>query len=75
VQLKCHSIWLALLALLSVIGAGCSGINASHSVSPATFLLPGLGRVEPANPSQDTSDSIIKSDQIQASVPIVAQAQ
>jgi len=30
---------------------GCSGINASHSVSPATFLLPGLiqNDVKPAN--------------------------
>jgi hypothetical protein len=26
---------------------GCSGINASHSVSPASFFLPGLIRVEP----------------------------
>jgi hypothetical protein len=31
----------ALLALL-VLGAGCSGIHASKSVSPATFLIPGL---------------------------------
>ena len=31
----------ALVALLA-LGAGCSGIHASKSVSPATFLLPGL---------------------------------
>ena len=31
----------ALVALLAV-GAGCSGIHASKSISPATFLLPGL---------------------------------
>jgi hypothetical protein len=31
----------ALVALLAM-GAGCSGIHASKSVSPATFLLPGL---------------------------------
>jgi hypothetical protein len=30
-----------------LLGAGCSGINASKSVSPATFLLPGLMRVDP----------------------------
>jgi len=26
---------------------GCSGINATGSVSPATFLLPGLGKEQP----------------------------
>jgi hypothetical protein len=31
----------ALVALLA-LGAGCSGIHASKSISPATFLLPGL---------------------------------
>jgi hypothetical protein len=30
-----------LLAVLA-LGAGCSGIHASKSISPATFLLPGL---------------------------------
>jgi hypothetical protein len=32
---------------LLFLGAGCSGINASHSVSPATFLLPGLMQADP----------------------------
>jgi hypothetical protein len=27
---------------LLLLGAGCSGINQTHSVSPATFFLPGL---------------------------------
>jgi hypothetical protein len=39
------------LALLLV--TGCSGINASGSVSPATFLLPGLGQAQP-EPVQPT---------------------
>jgi hypothetical protein len=26
---------------------GCGGVQGSHSVSPATFLLPGLMKVEP----------------------------
>ena len=36
--------WLGRAWLLAVIalGAGCSGINASKSVSPLDFLLPGL---------------------------------
>jgi hypothetical protein len=31
-----------------LLGAGCSGINASKSISPATFLIPGLLQVDPA---------------------------
>jgi hypothetical protein len=27
---------------LATAGAGCSGVNTSHSVSPATFLIPGF---------------------------------
>ncbi len=26
---------------------GCGGINGSHSISPASFFLPGLGQVKP----------------------------
>jgi hypothetical protein len=33
---------MALLAVTALWGAGCGGINASQSVSPASFLLPGL---------------------------------
>ncbi|PYL00672.1 MAG: hypothetical protein DME18_10945 [Verrucomicrobia bacterium] len=36
---------LPVFALL--LGTGCSGINASGSVSPATFFLPGLGQARP----------------------------
>jgi hypothetical protein len=38
-----------------VLGAGCGGIRASHSVSPASFFLPGLLKVAPppANPDAD----------------------
>ena len=32
----------ALAGAIAVAGAGCTGINATHSVSPATFLVPGL---------------------------------
>jgi hypothetical protein len=36
--------WLraTLLVACLALGAGCSGIHASKSISPATFLLPGL---------------------------------
>ena len=33
---------LALLATVALIGAGCGGIRASQSVSPASFFVPGL---------------------------------
>jgi len=33
---------LAMLAVIALPVAGCSGINTGTSVSPATFLLPGI---------------------------------
>jgi len=36
-----------MLVFLTLFSAGCSGINASGSVSPATFLLPGLMKADP----------------------------
>jgi hypothetical protein len=75
VKLKWQSFRLALVALLAVLGAGCSGINASHSISPATFLLPGLTQGGVADPSIENQNPQLETDQIHASVPIVAQAQ
>jgi hypothetical protein len=41
-----------LLSALTLALAGCSGINTSQSVSPATFLVPGFfGQVEPPAPA------------------------
>jgi hypothetical protein len=45
----------ALLALLA-LGAGCSGIHASKSISPLDFILPGLMKHEPA-PAPDKEPS------------------
>jgi hypothetical protein len=42
--------WLAMLAALTLCGAGCAGINASQSVSPLDFLLPGAGHFLRADP-------------------------
>jgi hypothetical protein len=36
---------------LALLCAGCGGISGSHSVSPATFLMPGLLQVDPKPPS------------------------
>ena len=40
-------------AALALAGSGCSGVHAQGSVSPATFLLPGLMRndAQPADPT------------------------
>lgn len=40
--------WFRTAALVAVVafGAGCSGIRASHSISPASFFLPGLLKYE-----------------------------
>jgi hypothetical protein len=42
VRLNWFFLWLVLLAALPLALTGCSGINSSQSVSPATFFLPGL---------------------------------
>jgi hypothetical protein len=39
-------LWLAMLVTLPLAVAGCGGFNASHSVSPASFFLPGLMKNE-----------------------------
>jgi hypothetical protein len=54
-------------ALLLAAGflTGCSGINAGHSISPATFLLPGLMQVTPpAPPVDDTTPTLAPTSQI-----------
>jgi hypothetical protein len=47
VRLKWRFIWLAIPVALALVGAGCSGINASGGVSPASFFLPGIMRADP----------------------------
>jgi hypothetical protein len=42
--------WLAITAVLALFGAGCAGINASESVSPLDFILPGAGHFLKADP-------------------------
>ena len=37
-------------ALIAALATGCSGINASKSVSPIDFLLPGLMQNCPPSP-------------------------
>jgi hypothetical protein len=39
--------WLAFSGILSVVTTGCGGFTASRSISPATFLLPGIMKNDP----------------------------
>ncbi len=50
VTVNWNMLFLALALAAALAGSGCSGINASGSVSPASFFLPGLLQNEPANP-------------------------
>src|SRR5258708_38431091 len=46
--------------IAGLLGNGCSGINASHSVSPLDFLLPGLHiQNRPELPAPDGTNSIL----------------
>ena len=61
VRLNWKIVRLAAGGSLLVLSAGCSGINASRALSPATFLLPGLMQADPApahpdliSPTQET---------------------
>ncbi|MGN6642600.1 MAG: hypothetical protein ACTHKU_06320 [Verrucomicrobiota bacterium] len=39
--------WFAFYPVVLLLVAGCSGINASKSVSPIDFILPGLMQADP----------------------------
>lgn len=41
--------------ILAMAGSGCSGINTSHGVSPATFLIPGFFGQVPAPGTPDAA--------------------
>ena len=47
VRINRNLLALTTLVALAVGSAGCGGINASQSVSPASFLLPGLMKAGP----------------------------
>jgi hypothetical protein len=51
-----------MLVFLTLFSAGCSGINAGTTVSPASFFLPGLLK---ANPPTATNAPVAVSAQFQ----------
>jgi hypothetical protein len=58
-------LWVAAVAL---VGGGCSGINASRSVSPLDFLIPGgfmhMQNSAPAPISPESTNSVAKLAQV-----------
>jgi hypothetical protein len=48
VRLNWNFLWLAMLTMLALFSAGCGGINAGGSVSPAMFFIPGVMNTAPA---------------------------
>jgi hypothetical protein len=50
--------FLAMGAWLAWAGVGCGGLNASQSVSPASFFLPGLLQNSPPEPSLDAATNL-----------------
>jgi hypothetical protein len=53
--------WLAIVPALVLWVTGCGGIQASHSISPASFLLPGLlknNSIDPTIPSLAQTQSL-----------------
>jgi hypothetical protein len=52
--------WRWIVALAVIITSGCSGINASKSISPLDFLLPGLHvKNDPAPPARDNANDVV----------------
>jgi hypothetical protein len=66
--MKWNGKWFQAVALLAflALGAGCSGIHASKSVSPATFLLPGL--IKNDVPAAQDSIPVTPPDQLLAQI-------
>ena len=53
-KLRWKILQLGVIAGLTLLSTGCGGFHAKYGISPLSFLLPGLVKVEskPANPEQ-----------------------
>ena len=56
---------LAVLAVLALFGAGCSGINTSQSVSPLDFFLPGIGHFIKVEPPPTNAPVVFRASSIE----------
>lgn len=62
---------LATIPVILLLATGCSGFQGSHSVSPASFLLPGLMKADP--PQAPPTDTLQES--VPAAGPVTLAAQ
>jgi len=65
---------IAVALAMGLLGAGCSGINTSQSVSPATFLLPGFFGQAPPTPPAIPTVPLAAPSPVRASGQTIAQA-
>lgn len=64
-RLNWKTLLLALAATItSLAGTGCSGINASQSVSPIDFFLPGAGHLLKADPATTNAPGLLPENSI-----------
>jgi hypothetical protein len=52
------------ILMLASLCSGCSGINATKSISPLDFILPGLTGSDPAVPTIAQTESAFASNQV-----------
>jgi hypothetical protein len=57
-QLKGKHLVFATMPAIILLLAGCGGMSASPSVSPASFFLPGLLKAEPRQPVADPAQAV-----------------
>jgi hypothetical protein len=60
-----------LLVSFGWLGGGCGGLSASHSVSPATFLVPGIMRSEPPKVPPATPTVPVQTAGLSLSAPVL----
>ncbi|GEM_PF-593427 len=53
---------LAIVPAIILLVTGCGGFSGSHSVSPASFFLPGLLKAEPQQPESQPNLTTPKSE-------------
>jgi len=65
--------WLWLVLAVAILGGGCSGINATKSISPLDFFLPGLGMNDTGQPRTGDAQESLATNAPEA-LPLVAAA-
>ena len=69
-RLGWRTLGVATLLIPAVLTVGCSGVNATGSVNPLMFLMPGLGQTSPkpveTPPQSPPADPLLEPIQIAA---------